>query len=306
MNPAHCFITDGLEQEEWNSLTYSADTYAHYFADSGLDTFPEYEYDIDQLFTEAFDSTVLPEACLPESENSHQVAAAHVPLVQSNQPHPPTTTSVRTCFPAPVNEPEIQRRRIDAVPQKNSTDIKYCVNVWEEWRKYRKQEQNSTIPPLSLVHNCSTGCSILFGRFGKRMKLNIHLTHSITGFLDTSGQTDTLLLTSTKTAFADFRTTLDAEMKRLQHKGIGSKVRQAEALSEDDEEILWSKGLLGDHSPQALLNTMVFMIGLYFALRSGREHRPYLLYTEDASKNRPGGLRGRYIPRKSVRHNCNE
>ena len=103
-------------------------------------------------------------------------------------------------------------------------------------------------------------------------------------------------------------------MKRLQHKGIGSKVRQAEALSEDDEEILWSKGLLGDHSPQALLNTMVFMIGLYFALRSGREHpelrfsssqievvekegeRAYLLYTEDASNNRPGGLRGRYIP----------
>ena len=69
--------------------------------------------------------------------------------------------------------------------------------------------------------------------FGKR---NIHLTHSSTcavGLLDTSGQTDTLDLYK-DSAFADFRTTLDAEMKRLQHKGIGSIVRQAEALSEDD------------------------------------------------------------------------
>ena len=149
-----------------------------------------------------------------------------------------------------------------------------------------------------------------------------HLCSGIARYLRANGHPTLDLYKDS--AFADFRTTLDAEMKRLQHKGIGSKVRQAEALSEDDEEILWSKGLLGDHSPQALLNTMVLMIGLYFALRSGREHRElrfsssqievvekegeraYLLYTEDASKNRPGGLRGRYIPRKSVRHYCNE
>ena len=75
--------------------------------------------------------------------------------------------------------------------------------------------------------------------------------------------------------YAEFQTTIDAEMKRLQRNGHGSKRCQAEPLSEDDEEILWNKGLLGDHSPQSLLNTMVFMNGLYFALRSGREHREH-------------------------------
>ena len=115
--------------------------------------------------------------------------------------------------------------------------------------------------------------------------------------------------------FAEFRTTLDAEMKCLQQKGLGSKGQQAEPLTEEEEEILWSKELLGDHSPQALLKTMVFMNGLYFALRSGREHRelwfspcqidvvdhegehPYLPYTEDASKKHPGGLKGRRVTR---------
>ena len=36
------------------------------------------------------------------------------------------------------------------------------------------------------------------------------------------------------------------------------------------EEILWQKGLLGDHSPQVLVNTMVYLMGLCFTLKSGR------------------------------------
>ena len=75
------------------------------------------------------------------------------------------------------------------------------------------------------------------------------------------------------TQFANFRKTLDGEMKSLQKKGIGTRKRQAEILTEAHEELLWEKGLLGDHSPQALLNTIFFMCGLFFALRSGNEHR---------------------------------
>ena len=121
----------------------------------------------------------------------------------------------------------------------------------------------------------------------------------------------------------NFKCSLDAEMKRLQSQGIGSKKRQAEPLSIKDEDILWERELLGDHSPQTLLNTMVFCNGLYFALRSGMEHRqlrfhssqiqliehdderPYLKYTEDVSKNRPGGIKGRNIKPKVVLHHAN-
>ena len=39
---------------------------------------------------------------------------------------------------------------------------------------------------------------------------------------------------------------LDAEMKRLQSAGVGSKKRQVEVLTEEDEELLRQKGLLGD------------------------------------------------------------
>lgn len=125
-------------------------------------------------------------------------------------------------------------------------------------------------------------------------------------------------------AFANFRMILDSEMKKLQRKGLGSKRRQAEPLTADEEEKLWTSGQLGDHCHQALVDTILFMCGTYFALRSGQEHRalrscpsqielveqegqrPFLRYTEDASKNHQGGLKGRKQKPKVVVHYANE
>lgn len=68
------------------------------------------------------------------------------------------------------------------------------------------------------------------------------------------------------------KATLDSRMKQLQSSGA-FQTRKAEPISVDCEDILWKNGLLGDHSPQVLIDTLVFYIGMYFALRSGLEHR---------------------------------
>ena len=68
--------------------------------------------------------------------------------------------------------------------------------------------------------------------------------------------------------FSLFRVTLDPEMKRHKAK---SKKKQAEALSWEEEELLWEKGFLGDTDPKTLLKTIIFFN--CFALRSGKEHR---------------------------------
>ena len=98
--------------------------------------------------------------------------------------------------------------------------------------------------------------------------------------------------------------------------------KKAEPLLLEEEELFWRKGLLGDGNPQALVDTMVVTNGIYFALCSGirSEHRQlqsdpcqiklvertrhwsFLEYTEEISKNRPGGLKGRKIKHKVVHH----
>ena len=83
------------------------------------------------------------------------------------------------------------------------------------------------------------------------------------------------------------------------------------------------KRSLGDKTSQTLLNTIIFLWGLFFALGSGKEHRQlrrnpcqiqlfepigeraYLQYTEDISKHHPGGLKRRKISPKVVCHHNN-
>lgn len=45
---------------------------------------------------------------------------------------------------------------------------------------------------------------------------------------------------------------LDARIKELLSKGLGTKVRQADPILPEDEEIIWTSGVFGLHSSQAL------------------------------------------------------
>ena len=79
------------------------------------------------------------------------------------------------------------------------------------------------------------------------------------------------------TEFRHFQNVLDMTCKESASAGIGCHRRQAEVISNDEEEILWSRGLLGDSSPQTLIDTLLYLNGLHFALRSGKEHRTLTL-----------------------------
>ena len=65
----------------------------------------------------------------------------------------------------------------------------------------------------------------------------------------------------TQAQFDGFKKTLDAEMKWLKAGGAGLKKRKVDPITFEEEGMLWGKDLLGTSSPQALLDTMVYMCG---------------------------------------------
>ncbi|XP_064387442.1 transcriptional regulator QRICH1-like [Halichondria panicea] len=203
------------------------------------------------------------------------------------------------------------------------------MGIWNEWRYNRLIYYGIPIPEIETLSSTEIAdylCKFVLEirkKNGDEFPPNSlhHILCGIQRYLRINGKPSIDFFKDP--AFANFKLSLDAEMKRLQKLGLGSKKRQAEPLTIEEEELLWSTGLLGCSSPQTLVDTMVFMTGLYFALRSGDKHRqlrfepcqielversgerPHLVYTEDISKNRPGGIKGRKVKPKVVLHHAN-
>jgi hypothetical protein len=73
--------------------------------------------------------------------------------------------------------------------------------------------------------------------------------------------------------FYEFRRILSARMSELTASGVGLCPKRAEPISAETENKLWEKGLLGNGTGKALLNTMFFYNCKLFGLRGVDEHR---------------------------------
>ena len=71
--------------------------------------------------------------------------------------------------------------------------------------------------------------------------------------------------------FVALRNVLDNTMKERHREGLG--VRQsAEIITLSHENRMFETGVLGTDAPDQLLNTVIYVVGMHFALRGGVEH----------------------------------
>ena len=106
------------------------------------------------------------------------------------------------------------------------------------------------------------------------------------------------------------RNCLDNRIKELSCEGNVAKSKKADIITLVDENLMW---------PKQLVNTVLYLFGVHFALRASVEHqslcvcpnsqlklgldrdRRFLEYSEDVSKTRQGGLDHHNVGRKIVR-----
>ena len=68
--------------------------------------------------------------------------------------------------------------------------------------------------------------------------------------------------------FEGMRRILDAKMKDLSKQGLGIRRKMADVITEEQGDIMWQKGILGTDTPQKRLDTLIYSLGLHFALRA--------------------------------------
>ena len=149
----------------------------------------------------------------------------------------------------------IQARRV-SVPEKTQQDTRWCVRQWDEWAEYRNSHATKEKIPTPITSLPLKDLAHWLERFVLEVRkqdgseyIPSTLHHIVCGLMRHVREINPSIDFFKDSIFSDFRKTLDGEMKRIRSTGAGTKKKQAELITSDEEEKLWSSGTLGDHSP---------------------------------------------------------
>ena len=73
--------------------------------------------------------------------------------------------------------------------------------------------------------------------------------------------------------YRKLRSSLVTVMRERSAAGIGAHCRRPKVISLDEENQPWSDKILGEENGKQLVETLLYLFGLHFALRGGKEHR---------------------------------
>ena len=250
--------------------------------------------------------------------------------VIAKQPETSGNSERNNRFASPISDNDLQQKYVDSIPKGTKKRNKWAINQYEMWAKQRQLLPGESVDyPLpkneaSLKEATVEALDYWMAKFifeirkkdGSvyRRESLISIIAGINAFFNSSNRNINFFKDE---CFTHFRQTLDLSCQESSK--IPHRKRQADVISHSAEEKMWSDGVLGDDEPEKLINTLLFLNGLHFALRSGQEHRSLsidqisiippsetckyycLEYIETVSKTNNGGFKTRIDP-KQVKH----
>lgn len=186
-------------------------------------------------------------------------------------------------FAEPISDVERENISKSRFARKTESKSRWAVNLFNSWLENRqdnygnrndiKKIQSDLLTMDHETLNYSLGAFITEVRKENRQEYRGNTLYeiiiAIQHYLRENERYVTLM---DDTEFEGMRKMLDKKMKDLASSGIGIERRQSEVITVADEDDMWEKGILGTDTAEKLRDTLLFLLGLNFALRGGAEH----------------------------------
>ena len=174
-----------------------------------------------------------------------------------------------------VNDEDIEKLIEDNKNKNTIKNTNWALGVYNNWKNERNNRNNENIPDL-LNFETAEHLSSCLSRFVVEVRrqdkkeyppnsvylllagLMRHMRENVKigwNFLDVKDD-----------RFIYLRRTLEAKLKDLSSRGIGSDVKRADAFTKEDEELCWRKRFFGSDSAENLLHTVCFYNSKFFLL----------------------------------------
>ena len=168
----------------------------------------------------------------------------------------------------PVSAEEVTQLSSPYVPQSTNRSTTWAKSVFETWNTNRSEKC-----PESFLEECRDPATMekwlklfvaegMYNQAGEPYPPDT-IYCILTGILRFMRQATPRcevpnFLDRKNPDFRELHSVTDHIYRQLRSAGIGSSKKTTEILSKDEETLLWTRGVLGVHTPQALLNTVFF------------------------------------------------
>ena len=207
-------------------------------------------------------------------------------------------------------------------PRNMAYSTKWALHNCTDWAKQRNSHSpEETVPPELLAAGSTEQLNKWLSFFvietrnnkGERYppKTIYQLLSSLLRHMRTLNPGAPNFLEKSNHAFKKLHNIMEYLFQELSKEGVSAETKHAEIVTKDEENLVWSSGVMGMHAPKALLNAVFYYNGKNFCLRGGQEHwdlklsqftrkEDHYLYTEYSSKNRQGGWAQMRLEKKCI------
>ena len=236
--------------------------------------------------------------------------------------------AVNERFGRALSEAEVEERINETISKKSLSKASWAVKIFKNWLSYRQSQGIinglHVFKPLEEMSATELDSQLRYFVFEVR-KVNgeLYPANTLRDIFQGIGFYAKNVMKRDWRIFSDreFKASRDAlnsamistNRKKVEPQGGGPSM----PLSHDNEEKLWNAGILGTETPKQLIKTLFLMVGKFFGLRGGHEHRNLewgkditlqqteigeaLIYINRSLKNNAGGLKERHVAPKQVK-----